>query len=77
VAHEAWGRPRDRYVLMEDRAPNEAEAAKLQEIARSAQASAIEAVRMARRANWRAMVARNVSIAAMFVSIVALIVTVL
>ena len=62
---------------MEDLTPNEAEAARLREIARSAQASAIEAVRMARRANWRATIARNVSIAAMFVAITALIVAVL
>jgi predicted DNA-binding protein (UPF0251 family) len=40
----------------------EAEAVKLREMVRCAQASALEAVGIARRANWRARIARAISV---------------
>jgi hypothetical protein len=48
----------------------EAEARKLREIARCAQASVYEAVEMARRGNWRAAQAGIISIAAIVVAVV-------
>jgi hypothetical protein len=61
----------DRYLTQTRLRRLEGEAASLREVARSAQVASLEAVGIARRANWRGKTTRIISVGAMLAAMAA------